>query len=104
MKFRNPYLSKVDRIELLQKWILIHSYLYYELDWNLVPDSKYDQNSLQLAKMIDKYPAEHKKSTYYYVFKDFDGSSGFGLFQKLNSIHEDMVKRHALYIKRVLPQ
>ena len=30
MEFKNPYFLTVERINLLQRWILVHSYLYYE--------------------------------------------------------------------------
>ena len=48
MEFKNPYFLTVERINLLQRWILVHSYLYYEKNESIVKDVNYDANTRQL--------------------------------------------------------
>lgn len=99
MEFKNPYWRPKDKIELLERWVLIHSFLYYELDNPIVSDERYDKNSLQLMKMIAKYPKSFRKSRYYYAMKDFDGSTGFGLVQLLNAEDHQSITQNAWYLK-----
>jgi len=84
MKFINPYFTTKDKIELLQRWLLVHGYIYYELNDNVIEDHLYDSNSMQLLRYINKYPKTFKRSRYYKAFIDFDGSTGFGLYEKLD--------------------
>lgn len=99
MKFNSPYWSNKVKVELLQRWILVHSFLYYELNYNVVSDSKFDSNCEQLRKLKDKYPNSYKKAKYSYAMKDFDGSTGFGFVEKLNADHHSKVARDAVYLK-----
>lgn len=62
-----------------QRQILVHSFLYYQLNTNLITDHTYDQWSKELAKLMKDHAEEAKKTVYYNDFKDFDGSSGYDL-------------------------
>jgi hypothetical protein len=84
MKFGNPYWSNKTRIELLQKWIIVHSIIYYELNTNIISDSMFDANSKQLVELIKSDQEACRASKWYKVFKGFDGSSGFDLYSKLS--------------------
>lgn len=98
MKFSNPYLEKVDKIELIQRWILVHSFLYYELSTSIVSDKNFDKNCKQLIAFKNRFKNSFKRSRYYYVFKNFDGNTGFDLYSKLNDYHKEIVKRDALFL------
>lgn len=98
MIFNSPYWSNKTKIELLQRWILVHSYLYYELNTSVVDDHMYDANSKQLVNLQDSHRKAFKESIYYYAMKEFDGSTGFGYVQKLNQEHYDLVERDAHWI------
>lgn len=98
MKFQNPYLNIKQRIETLQRWILVHSYLYYERDASIVDDLKFDSNARQLVQMMKDNKYETKSSHYYYAFKGFDGTTGFDLYVKLNGMHQRLVQRDAEYL------
>jgi len=84
MYFRNPYWSNQTRIELLERWILVHSIIYYILNTNIISDKRYDRNSRQLLVLIAKDPEAFEKSRWYYVMKDFDGNTGFDLYFRLS--------------------
>lgn len=98
MKFMNPYWSVQTKIELISKWIIIHSIIYYELDTNIVEDRMFDMNCKQLVEMVKDNPQSFKDSKWYYVMKGFDGSSGFDLYKKLNKSHREELLQQAGYL------
>jgi hypothetical protein len=84
MEFNNPKFTTKDKIELLQSYILVNSYLYYHLDYSRVSDEAYDRTSQQLLQFMKDSPIEFSTARYSYAMKDFDGSTGFGFVDKLN--------------------
>lgn len=87
MKFHQPY-NIVERIQLLQRWILVQSFCYYELNENCASDFDYDANARQLEDLSKEYPEEFKQSRYYAYFQDFFDSdehatSGFDLLERI---------------------
>lgn len=78
MKFPDHF-SIVDRINLLQRWIIVHSIIYYTMDTSVVPDSMFDENCNQLVQLMRDNSEELKQSRYYYCMYDFDGSTGMHL-------------------------
>jgi hypothetical protein len=95
MEFPSPYWSQKTKIELLERWILVHSYLYYDLNKSVASDHVFDKNSSQLVSFIIAFPEAFKESRYYYAMKDFDGSTGFGYVQNLDPSHFEIVSRDA---------
>lgn len=71
------------KIEYLQRKIILNSIAYYELNTNKLTDKQYDELSRQLAAMQVEYP-NIMDTQYGYVFYDFDGSTGFDLYHRLN--------------------
>jgi NADH/NAD ratio-sensing transcriptional regulator Rex len=105
MRFKNPYWSNKTKIELLQKWILVHSIIYYQFDDNIATDAKYDANSKQLAELIKIDPGAHKASKWYYVFKDYgkDGSTtGYYLFTNLKKRDKVELSNLAEYVLKIV--
>lgn len=62
-----------------QRQILVHSFLYYQLNTNIVDDHTFDRWSKELADLMADNPDAAKGSAYYEAFKEFDGSSGYDL-------------------------
>jgi len=62
-----------------ERQVLIHAYLYYKLNKNIVGDDLYDHFSFDLDRLIKKYPEDFKKSVFYESFKEFNPSSGYYL-------------------------
>lgn len=56
--------------------MLVHSYLYYEENTNIVSDSKWSQWAMELVQLQNTYPQEASVVEYADMFKDWDGSSG----------------------------
>lgn len=103
MKFCEATNTNKLKIESLQRWIIVHSMLYYKMDFNLVPDSMFDKNCEILVKAMDKYPKSFRKSFYYKTFIDFDGNTGFDLPDKLKKQdreHYQYLKHIAAHLKR----
>ena len=70
MKFHKPF-TIVEKIQLLQRSILVNSFAYYELNDNIVSDFQYDANARQLEELSKSYPEEFKRSRYLTYFHDF---------------------------------
>lgn len=87
MKFHQPF-NIVEKIQLLQRSILVNSFAYYELNDTILSDFDYDANARQLEELAKKYPEECKQSRYYEYFHDFYDSdqhatSGFDLLERV---------------------
>lgn len=87
MKFHTPF-NPTEKIQLLQRWILVQSFCYYELNENCASDFQYDNNARQLEDLAKTYPEEFKRSRYYEYFHDFyeadeHATSGFDLLEKV---------------------
>lgn len=94
------HFSAQEQIELLERWILVQSFVYYELNDNIAPDYKYDANAIQLNILVKDWPDIFKKSRYYAYFHDFannDGRehyvSGYHLLQRVRKKEPDLYRR-----------
>lgn len=95
MEFLNPYMSIALKIQELQTWVLVHSFLYYELNTNIVSDKMYDANAKQLWNMMQLNPEEALKSPYQKVFEDYMPDTGFDLYSRLNREQKKYIKKKA---------
>lgn len=57
----------------------MHSFLYYQLNENIIDDHTFDYWSKELVELQEKYPDIADECVYAEEFKSFDGSSGFDL-------------------------
>jgi NAD-dependent DNA ligase len=92
--------TPLEKIQLLQRSILVNSYVYYELNNNLLSDYQYDMNAKQLADLKKQYPEEYKRSSYYSYFRDFCSendnehyTSGFDLLQQVEEKDPRLYRR-----------
>lgn len=99
MKFHMPF-TPVDKIQLLQRSILVNSFAYYELDSNILSDFQYDANAMQLAELKKQYPEEFNRSKYHAYFYDYcsedDGAhytSGFDLLERVKKKDKDLYRK-----------
>lgn len=102
MKFHRPY-NPVEKIQLLQRWILVQSFIYYELNESIATDYQYDMNARQLSELKKEYPEEFKRSRYYDYFHDFCSeddnvhyTSGFNLLHRLESSDKELYRHIAI--------
>ena len=78
------YWNQSAKISYLQRFVIIHSLLYYEFDESIIPDTKFDVIAKQLYKVQKEHKDSALKSLYYYALHDFNGSTMFNVVQKLN--------------------
>ncbi len=85
--------TEVDKINHLQRKIILNSIMYYNYNKSFLTDYYYDQISHQLVELQKEYNSQKGKSVkkdtkYGYLMYDFDGSTGFDLYNKLNEEDE----------------
>lgn len=98
MRIKFPtYWTMRERIEFLQRTILIHSYLYYEKDNSIWTDKKYDEVARQLTNIQEEHTIKwiKNKTQYGYCFYDFDGTTGFDLWDRLNEKDRQFIQNIA---------
>lgn len=90
------------KIDFLQRVILIHSYLYYEKDNSIWTDRKYDEVAKQLTNMQEERTTKwiEDKTQYGYCFYDFDGTTGFLLWDRLKKKDKEQIAGIANSIER----
>lgn len=65
-----------EKIRQRRRQMLVHSYIYYELDDNIVSDAQWAKWAKELEQLQKDYPKESAEVEEYEQFKDWDGSSG----------------------------
>ena len=86
-------LSTQEYINWLQRLIIVHSYIYYELNNNAISDMQYDKKSKELVELKESYPDLWKKSEYYKQFgDDYNGATGYTLYHGLNEKQQKIIQ------------
>lgn len=95
------YWSDCTKISYLQRRILVHSIIYYEMNDSVLSDKDFDAMSQQLVMLQQEASTDEVlRSQYYYVFFDFDGSTGFDLCYRLTVEDREYLIKLAEYILR----
>ena len=74
--FSGDDLRIAEKIQQRRYQMLVHSYIYYEMNENIVSDSKWSEWAVELAELQSKYPDIAKQVLYDKDFAGWDGSSG----------------------------
>lgn len=82
MNFSKPFTDR-EKIQLLQRSILVASYVYYELNDNIQADRTYEMNTRQLLELKKSNPEAWQKSRYYKYFDNFESGTGFDLMYRV---------------------
>lgn len=79
------YWSNTTKISYLQRRIAVYSIMYYQMHESCVSDQYYDAISKQLVElMANSTVAQLEQTQYWYAMYDFDGSTGFDIYSRLN--------------------
>lgn len=79
-----PYMSKQGKLSFIQRMILVHSYIYYELNYNVLTDKEYDDLMVTYSNLQQwTNKKELLETEYGYVFYDFSNATGFDLYSRL---------------------
>lgn len=62
-----------------RRQLTVHSFLYYQLNTNIISDITFDTWAKELADLQEAYPKLSKEVPFAKEFEGFDGSSGFDL-------------------------
>ena len=103
MRFNNPYWSVKTKMSVLQRWLIVHSIMYYELNDSVVSDKVFDTNARQLVDMQNEYSDIAEETEYWYMFYDFDASTGFHLYDRLKENDKKYlthIAQHVLALNR----
>ena len=101
MNFSKPFTDK-EKIQLLQRSILVNSYAYYELNENILSDYQYDRNTRQLLELKQSNPEAYQKSRYRNYFDNFESGTGFDLtsrVQKNRKLYRQVARDAHLALK-----
>lgn len=74
--FEGEELQIAEKIQRRRYQILVHSYIYYEMNENLISDSQWSAWAMELVELQSKYPSIAKQVIYAEDFEGWDGSSG----------------------------
>ena len=74
--FSGEELKIAEKIQQRRLQMLVHSYIYYRMDDNIVTDHKWSAWATELADLQNKYPDIEKQVPFRKGFEDWDGSSG----------------------------
>ena len=74
--FSGEELKIAEKIQRRRYQMLVHSYIYYEMNENIISDSQWSQWAVELAELQAKYPDISKQVIYAEDFEGWDGSSG----------------------------
>lgn len=89
----NTNLTTQEYIDYLQRYIILHSYIYYECDNNIISDKQYDEKAKELVKYKNEYPKLWKQSMYYKQFDDeYNGATGFTLYHDLDEHQKEIIR------------
>lgn len=86
-------LSEQEYINFLQRGIIVHSYLYYELDSSIMSDKAFDKKARDLVYFKNTYPDLWETSEYYHIFGDeYTGATGFHLYHGLTKLQQEKIR------------
>lgn len=84
-----------EKIKQRRLQMLIHSYIYYELNTNIITDFKWSQWAMELVQLQKDNPIASKNVIYYNEFKNWDGNTGAFLQ------YDKWVKDKAIYLLKI---
>lgn len=76
--------NSLQLINKRRRQIVVHSYLYYKMNTNLISDFTFDCWCKELVDLHNKYPKESETAEFSEAFKGWNGFSGYDLFTKDN--------------------
>ena len=94
-------LTTQEYIDFLQRFIIVHSHIYYNLNRNVISDRGYDSKAKELFMYKEDYPDLWKSSMYYKQFgDDYNGCTGFDLYYGLDEAEKNKIHRIASLVLR----
>lgn len=89
--------EKLELINRRRRQILVHSYLYYKMNTNIINDYTFDNWCRELMSLQAQYPNESKQGVFSKLFSKWTGFSGYDLFRNAPDV-ESWAQRKAQYL------
>lgn len=80
---QRTYWNEESWISFLRRQVIVHSILYYEMDNPVISDSEYDRLCRELVKECRMHQEAAHDAEYHYCMYDFDGTTGFDIYGRL---------------------
>ena len=94
--------DKITCINFLQRKIILNCIAYYHLNTNKLTDKEYDELSRQLVSL--QKDININDTQYGYIMYDFDGTTGFDLYDRLNASDKQYLMNIACHALHVSPR
>ena len=91
--------DKITCINFLQRKIILNCIAYYHLNTNKLSDKEYDELSKQLVSL--QKDININDTQYGYIMYDFDGTTGFDLYDRLNASDKQYLMNIACHVLQV---
>ena len=91
--------DKITCINFLQRKIILNCIAYYQLNTNNLTDKEHDELSRQLVSL--QKDININDTQYGYVMYDFDGTTGFDLYDRLNASDRQYLMNIACHVLQV---
>ena len=91
--------DKITCINFLQRKIILNCIAYYQLNTNKLTDKEYDELSKQLVSL--QKDININDTQYGYIMYDFDGTTGFDLYDRLNASDRQYLMNIACHVLQV---
>ena len=91
--------DKITCINFLQRKIILNCIAYYQLNTNELTDKEYDELSKQLVSL--QKDININDTQYGYIMYDFDGTTGFDLYDRLNASDKQYLMNIACHVLHV---
>lgn len=86
-----------EKIKQRRQQMLVHSILYYEFDSPIISDKLYDVWARELVQLQKDYPKESKNTILYDTFSNWDGNTGYDVYQCQEKYYDIARKLLLLY-------
>ena len=91
--------DKITCINFLQRKIILNCIAYYQLNTNKLTDKEYDELSKQLVSL--QKDININDTQYGYIMYEFDGTTGFDLYDRLNGSDKQYLMNIACHVLQV---
>lgn len=74
--------TPLEQINQRERQILVHSYLYYGNNTNIIDDATFTRWTYELVDLMAQYPEDFAQSEFHTTFMGYEGASGVDLNYK----------------------